>query len=234
MNYHVCPELVVECKWLLTHCAMETLFAMGTPVLTANPIVKIIITKFITTLPKNTILKKATKNRLSCIKHAYLRRTFDWKLLPQSWQPKGFTTSDIFVKIPGLFHLEETNKYLVELLTRKRYACLLVHIFFSKIFGRKCNLIFFLSFAHSCFYITVCVVRIKFGSAIGPRHQPVFDAWWQLFWGSFCRLHLPVLSLSGKIKKGSFRCLINRLNASLVTKAIFFHRPFHNWKCSRD
>ena len=45
MNYHVCPELVVECKWLLTHCAMETLLAMGTPVLTANPIVKIIITK---------------------------------------------------------------------------------------------------------------------------------------------------------------------------------------------
>ena len=133
MNYHVCPELVVECKWLLTHCAMETLLAMGTPVLTANPIVKIIITK-------TQSLKKPQKNRLLCIKHAYLRRTFDWKLLPQSWQPKGFTTSDIFVKIPGLFHLEETNKYLVHFLTRKRYACLLVHIFFSRILWQKMQL----------------------------------------------------------------------------------------------
>lgn len=123
--------------------------------------------------------------------------------MPQSWQPKGFTTSDIFVKIPGLFHLEETNKYLVHFLTRKRYACLLVHIFFSRIFGRKCYLIFYFH-VHIDVFITVCVVRIRFGSAIGPRPQQVFltniDAWWQLFWGSFCWLHLPVLNLSGQIK----------------------------------
>ena len=171
-----------------------------------------------------------------CIKHAYLRRTFDWKLLPQSWQPKGFTTSDIFVKIPGLFHLEETNKYLVHFLTRKRYACLLVHIFFSRILWQKMQLdYFFLSCAHSCFYITVCVVRIRFGSAIGPRHQPVFDAWWQLFWGGASVGCICLCwACQGRSKRKFPRSFQQAECKSLVTRAIFFHWSFYKWKCSWD
>lgn len=129
------------------------------------------------------------------------------------------------MKIPGLFHLEETNKYLVHFLTRKRYACLLVHIFFSRIFG--CSWIIFFFHVHIHVSITVCVVRIRVGSAIWPKTSAgildknrclVATLLGELLLVAFARVELVRAD-----QNGSFRGLINRLNASLVTKAIFFH-----------
>ena len=136
MNYHVCPELVVECKWLLTHCAMETLLAMGTPVLTANPKVKIIITK-------TQSLKKPQKIGYCVLNMLTWEGLSTENSCHSPGNRKASPPQTSSWKYLGCFTWKKRTNIWFIFLTRKRYACLLVHIFFSKIFGRKCNLIFF-------------------------------------------------------------------------------------------